>query len=65
MVDAIIQNLKDAGFDIKSCEPATNAFRDHIDDADILLFYLGNFVDEIKEPLVYLKDLCIEKGKDP
>ena len=63
MVDAIIQNLKGAGFDIKSCEPATNAFRDHIDDADILLFYLGNFVDEIKEPLVYLKDLCIEKEK--
>ena len=63
MVEAITKNLVEAGFKIISCSPTTAELKSHIDDSDIFLFYLGNYLDEIKEPLVYLKDVCIEKEK--
>ena len=64
MVDAISKNLKDAGFEVSGCGPDMKDFKLHEDDADIYLFYLGNFLDDITDSLVYLKDVCIEKEKN-
>lgn len=63
MVDAISKNLKEVGFTIINCVPTVKELKQHESDADIFLFYLGSFLDEIKDALVYLKDICIEKEK--
>ena len=61
MVDAISSNLRDAGFTVKKCEPAIKEIAENTKDIDIILFYLGDYLDDIKEDIVYLKDICIEK----
>ncbi len=63
MVDAITTNLKEAGFEVFGCSPEIKEFKLHEDEADIYLFYLGGFLDEVTDFLVYLKDVCIEKEK--
>ena len=61
MVDAISSNLREAGFTVKKCEPAIKEIAENTKDIDIILFYLGDYLDDIKEDIVYLKDICIEK----
>ncbi|MBQ9304567.1 response regulator [Butyrivibrio sp.] len=61
MVDAISSNLRDAGFTVKKCEPAIKEIAENTKDIDIILFYLGDYLDDVKEDIVYLKDICIEK----
>ena len=61
MVDAISSNLREAGFTVKKCEPAMKEIAENTKDIDIILFYLGDYLDDIKEDIVYLKDICIEK----
>ena len=63
MVDAISTNLKEADFNVSLCGPNIKDLKEHTDDADIYLFYLGDFLDDIAEALVYLKDVCIESEK--
>ena len=61
MVDAISSNLRDAGFTVRRCEPAIKEIAENTKVIDIILFYLGDYLDDIKEDIVYLKDICIEK----
>ena len=61
MVDAISSNLREAGFTVKKCEPAMKEIAENTKDSDIILFYLGDYLDDVKEDIVYLKDICIEK----
>ena len=61
MVDAISSNLREAGFTVKKCEPAMKEIAESTKDIDIILFYLGDYLDDVKEDIVYLKDICIEK----
>ncbi len=63
MVDAIVKNLKEAGFEVVQCNPIIKDIKEHEDDADILLIYLGDYVESRAEDMVYLKDVCIEKEK--
>ena len=35
----------------------------HADDSNIFLFYLGDYLEDITDSLVYLKDICIENEK--
>ena len=63
MVDAIIKNLKDNDFEVVNCGPIIKELKQHEDEADIVLIYLGEFVESRPEDLVYLKDMCIEKEK--
>lgn len=60
MVDAISSNLKNAGFSIYKCEPAIKEIEANTKDIGIILFYLGDYLDDVKEDIVYLKDICIE-----
>lgn len=63
MVDAIAKNLKEAGFNAIITTPDIKDFSSHEDDAEVYLFYLGDYIENIAEALIYLKDVCIEKDK--
>jgi len=63
MVDALSKNLTDGGINIVHCEPRINDLEKYKSGPDIFLFYLGAYVEDIKDVLVYLKDMCIEKEK--
>ncbi len=63
MVEAIEKNLKAAGFDVIKCEPKIKDLKEKLDDVEIVLVYLGDYVDEARDAFVYLKDICIEQEK--
>lgn len=63
MVNAINDNLKNAGYEVRTVMPNVNDIS-HIDGKpEIFLMYLGDYVDNISETLVYLKDICLEEEK--
>lgn len=61
MVDAISKNLTAAGYNIIHVAPKMEEISAHQNDALVYVFYLGDFVGEIKDVLIYLKDLCMER----
>lgn len=63
MVDAITKNLKEAGFNVSGSGPVIDDIKGLIESADFILFYLGDFIRDVTEALIYLKDTCIEKEK--
>ena len=63
MVNAIQKNLEEAGYTILPVDATVAAVNAKHRDADLLIFYLGDFVSEASELLVYLKDLCTEEDK--
>ena len=63
MVNAIQKNLEEAGYTILPVAATVAAVNAKHRDADLLIFYLGDFVSEASDLLVYLKDLCTEEDK--
>ena len=63
MVDAIVKNLTEGGFQVIKSAPSMKDIKANEDSADILLIYLGDYVESHAEDMVYLKDMCIEKEK--
>lgn len=63
MVNAICDNLKSAGFEVKNVMPNVNDISRIETKPELFLMYLGEYVDHISETLVYLKDLCLEEEK--
>ena len=63
MVDAIGKNLQEAGYTISNVEPVVDELEAHQKEAEFFVFYLGSFVSEISDVLVYLKDICTEEEK--
>ena len=63
MVDAIIKNLTGAGFEVVWSIPSVNEISRMEDRPSMILMYLGAYVEEISEVLVYLKDMVIEEEK--
>ncbi|WP_044914384.1 response regulator [Butyrivibrio sp. WCE2006] len=63
MVNAIKKNLTDAGLEVISCEPKVNELEKYRSEPNVFLFYLGPYVDDIPEPLIYLRDICVENEK--
>ena len=64
MINAVRNNLKEAGFDSVMVEPEIKALTEVEDQSHVLLLYLGPYVSESMEFLVYLKDLVVEKEKE-
>lgn len=63
MVNAIMDNLKNSGYEVRNVMPNVNDIS-HVEDKPVfVLMYLGDYVDHISETLVYLKDLCVEEEK--
>ena len=63
MANAIVKNLEEAGFAVVSVDATVAAVSAKHTEADILLFYLGDFVADASDLLVYLKDLCPDEDK--
>ena len=63
MVDALSKNLEDGGIGTIKCAPQINELEKYNKSPNILLFYLGSFVEDISDVLVFLKDMCLENDK--
>lgn len=63
MVDALSNGLKEAGIEVIKAKPQINELEKYKEEPTVILFYLGSFVEEITETLVYLKDMCLENDK--
>ena len=63
MVNAIQKNLEEAGYSILPTDATVAAVSAQRRAAEIIIFYLGDFVSDASELLVYLKDLCTEEEK--
>ena len=63
IVNAIIKNLKEENYEITQIEPEVKEINAHRHEAQVFIFYLGEFISDATESLVYLKDLCTEEGK--
>lgn len=63
MVDALRNGLKDALMTVTSIDPKISELEKNKNCSSVILFYLGSFVDDISDFLVYLKDLCVEDEK--
>ena len=63
MVDALSNGLKDAGINVIKCEPKISELEKYKENPSVILFYLGSFLEDISDVLVYLKDISLEKDK--
>ena len=63
MVGTINKNFKDAGYEVVPVLPKLDDIDAHQGEAELFVFYLGDFVSDIAETLVFLNDLCTERDK--
>ena len=63
MTNAIEKNLQEAGYELLKVAPNVAEISQHKDQAKLIVFFLGKFVSDILETLVYLKDICVEEEK--
>lgn len=63
MTDALANNLKKAGFISAVIEPDIKKISAERGDTDLFLIYGGNYVYEMPDVLIYLKDICTEDDK--
>ncbi|MBR1396609.1 MAG: response regulator [Selenomonadaceae bacterium] len=63
MGNSIQKNLESAGYDVIRVDPEVKQLVEYKDETELFVFYLGKFVSEIPETLVYLKDICLEEEK--
>ncbi len=63
MLNTIVKNLHDAAYEVVDAQPVMEEIAAHKNETDLLLMYLGDYVDDIAAALVYLKDICTEEDK--
>ena len=63
MGNSIQRNLEVAGYEVTRIDPVVEQIASQKDKFELIAFYLGKFVEDIPDFLVYLKDLCLEKDK--
>lgn len=63
MVDALSNGLKEVGIDVIKAQPQIIELEKYKESPTVILFYLGSYVEDIADVLVYLKDMCVEKDK--
>ena len=64
LVGAIRNNITKAGYDVFDTLPQMKDMDKVYQLSDMIVFYLGNYLEDCGEFLVYLKDLCIENEKE-
>lgn len=60
MVNAIAKNIAEAGYEVAKIEPSVEELTAK-QQAHVFVLYLGSFISEIADFLVYLKDVCAER----
>ncbi len=63
MVNAIQKTLEGAGYKILAVNAVVEDLDPVHEDSEIFLFYLGDFLAEASELLMYLKDMCANSDK--
>ncbi|MCR5627352.1 MAG: response regulator [Lachnospiraceae bacterium] len=63
MIDALSKGLKDDGIEVIKAEPTIKELEKYKEKPGVFLFYLGSYLENISDVLVFLKDLCIEQEK--
>lgn len=63
MGNSVQKNLEKAGYEVIKINTKVEELSEQKDNADIMVFYLGNFIEDIPDFLVYLKDVCGEEKK--
>ena len=65
MANTIARNLQDSEYNVIRIEPELSELTDHKDEADLIIFLLGSFVEDgsASSFLVYVKDICMEEDK--
>lgn len=63
MGNSIQKTLEKSGYEIIRIDPALDELIDNKKSADVIVFYLGKFVEEIPEFLEYLKSICVAEDK--
>ena len=63
MVDALSNGLKDVGINVIKTQPKINELEKYKNTPSVFLFYLGSYIEDISDVLVYLKDMVIEQDK--
>ena len=63
MINTIVKNLTDAQYEVIMAEPDISELTAYRAASDLFVFYLGPYVDEITNVLVYIKDICTEQDK--
>ena len=63
MGNSIQKNFESAGYEVIHVDPEVAQIAEYKDEITIFVFFLGKFIEENPETLVYLKDVCIEEDK--
>ena len=63
MVNALVINLRKAHYDVRESNMDVSNINLYVDDSDILILYSDEEIGIKQNTLVYLRDLCVEKGK--
>lgn len=63
LATTLVKNLTAANFKVIEKEPEISAVEEHFKTVDLIILFLGDFVEEISSFLVYLKDITTEDDK--
>jgi CheY-like chemotaxis protein len=63
MGNSIQKSLEKAGYEVVRINTEVEELSEQRNNANILIFYLGKFIEDIPQFLVYLKDFCSEEEK--
>ena len=63
MGNSIQKTLEKAGYEVVRIDPLVEDVAANKSSSNIMVFYLGKFIEDIPQFLVYLKDFCVEEEK--
>ena len=63
MVNATEKAIENAGYSLIPISPEIRLLSAHRKESSVIVFFLGSYLSEISETLVYLKDMCAEDDK--
>ena len=63
MLNTIVKNLVDDGYEVVEAAPEMEEIAAHKGETELILMYLGDYVDDAAGALVYLKDICTKEDK--
>lgn len=63
MLNTLLKNLTAAGFEVVESDPTTEDIATHKGAAELIIMFLGEYVDNATSAFVYLKDICTEEDK--
>ena len=63
MLNTIVKNLTAEGYELIESDPTMEDICEHKGKTELIMMFLGEYVDKAASTLVYLKDICTEEDK--